>query len=491
MTVLGWYERARLAYGFSPAALAVMGRKGVESRLRQNAAGVWEIEPVASFVRKIRSAEDCSWEVKAPVPAKLSLRVKAAYGTAPYEAETAKRLLGAGDVPRMKINAAAKGVVQTVTAATDAEHGRTVVFSSENRDVPTEKAWTEAYLHFGHPFRDLRVPTGDGSGAFGFWLKGDGSGAVLDLQVRSPGMYDCGWSDHIIKIDFTGWRYVTFHLRERDIADFVDYIWAHPVYVYPQFRQLVNLKWVERVSVMLTRIPAHGKTVVEMSEIRVLPTVSETLTGVSVSVGGQTHPVPFALASGEWAEKEDGFWTRYAKTGDPVERKPGSDDSFDVGTQRCVFRADRENARAEVVLFARGKARSALADGVTSAKQFDYEAMLPQWYEPAKGFCDIAPIVARPGEQARVELEVFGVVANPTLTFPEGKFRLPVETAVGERLVCRDGRTWQVKDASGKVVRVGRLEAAMPLISSRPVSLTADLRSAARFNVVKRYVRVQ
>jgi len=63
--------------------------------------------------------------------------------------------------------------------------------------------------------------------AMGLWVKGDGSGALLNIQIRSPREYHGCISDHYIDLDFVGWRYVELLLRERDSERLTDYVWPY------------------------------------------------------------------------------------------------------------------------------------------------------------------------------------------------------------------------------------------------------------------------
>ena len=108
--------------------------------------------------------------------------------------------------------------------------------------------------------------------AMGLWVKGDGSGALLNVQIRSPREYHGCISDHYIDLDFTGWRYVELLLRERDSERLTDYVWpyggggSHAIY-----RNSVDQAHISEVNLLLNEIPAGGKVDILVSPIRSLP----------------------------------------------------------------------------------------------------------------------------------------------------------------------------------------------------------------------------
>ncbi|MBR4938236.1 MAG: hypothetical protein IKZ22_05130, partial [Kiritimatiellae bacterium] len=61
-----------------------------------------------------------------------------------------------------------------------------------------------------------------------------------------------------------------------------------------------------------------------------------------------------------------------------------------------------------------------------NARRFlSYEAVMPQFFAPGKGFGEIAPITVRPGETASLETIVYGPMPDCTLTIGGTATRLP------------------------------------------------------------------
>ena len=100
--------------------------------------------------------------------------------------------------------------------------GRSLRFRAANTGGSARGAWAQIGTVYEHPYFSM-LP----GEALGLWVKGDGSGALLNVQIRSPREYHDCISDHYIDLDFTGWRYVELLLRERDAERMSDYVWPY------------------------------------------------------------------------------------------------------------------------------------------------------------------------------------------------------------------------------------------------------------------------
>ena len=220
----------------------------------------------------------------------------------------------------------------------------------------------------------------------------------------------------------------------------------------------------------------------------------------AVAVNGSRHAVPFALESGEYAEPEGTVWTRYSEGGEPMERKVAAVNSvmFRNGKNECRLQVDDDTARAEISLFALGTPIPALkpidAMSEESRRILSYEAASPVVYAPSRGMDCTFPVMMRPGEKAQLEFEIHGPVVDPVLSVQsqDGKTEtVEFKTALseGERLICRDGKTWKVV-TDFRAVRTGMLSKPLPGFSGvcRIEMKSYDPATAhARINVIKRY----
>jgi hypothetical protein len=139
-----------------------------------------------------------------------------------------------------------------------------------------------------------------GQRALGVWVYGDGSGALLNVQLRSPEhTTNGGMGDHYVVLDFTGWRY--FELIEMEGARIEEFSWPYGG-GYAVYRETVDYKEVEKVSLWYNNLPPGKPVTAYLSPIRAIPLVSTKLINPSVAVGGKTVTLPVEIESGQYVE---------------------------------------------------------------------------------------------------------------------------------------------------------------------------------------------
>ena len=500
LTLLGWYERARLARAFTGEARARMAVPRAEFRLRQGDDGVWGLSPQTSVVHRVSGPAAADWSfalVEKPVDA--TLRVEALYGAGVPAADGATNFLSVADLPHLE-TAAAAGVKLSVSAdfAPDGSeaksHGDALRLVARNSGAKSRGAWARAVRIYPFPYLSL-----GGNAAFGFRVRGDGSGALLNLQLRMAREFHGATCEHYVKLDFTGWRHVTLLARERDADDYWNHVWPYGGTI-AVCRNPFDGRHVAAVSLYLNEVPAGGRTDIAIAAVHALPVAKPGLSDGVVTVNGRRLPLPFPLAAGEYAELEDGFWTRYSETGDTLQRAPGPKElPLTAGVNCCAFAgrtAEDAPARAEVTVLARGASFPAFGEpGAAARDRMLYEAMPPVRYAPSKGLDLLPRIAVRPGERACLELTVHGPVSRPGFDFGMGRRTVfPVEIGADERLVCRDGRTWRVLDRARNVKAAGELSAGIPVldagtdwtaVSSAPESANARIELVKRYHAVR------
>ena len=494
LTVLGWYEYARLARVFTPEAIARLSGEQTEARLRQNAQGVWELEDVEEFKHRAGFAWTRDTTFESARARSAALRVEALYSAAP--AGSGVPLVKAEDFTRMEM-ASANGVKAEFKADAAGER-KAFRLTATNKGAEQNAAWARAQLKFAFPGADV----GKNRIAFGMWVKGDGSGALLNLQLSGVREYIGGISDHLVRLDFTGWKYVTILLRERDAGEFWKYAWPYPGGYALGYRSMVGSDHLESFTAYLNDIPEGRTASVEIGAVEALEMVpGPTLTETAVAVNGTRVAVPFTLKAGEYAELDDGLWTHYSAMGTAQGTCPAKAAVALKKGVNAVALVAPPDVRAEITLFARDNRRPALAANLSPSarKTMRYEGVMPFEYAPAKGLLPPAVLPVRPGETARLEIEVMGPAKNPSFTLPSAKdaakktFTFPAAIAADEKLVCTDGLNWEVvKIANGKKVAKGALEAEMPLLTaSIPFAFAAELAengSGCEVDLLKHYV---
>lgn len=493
LTVLGWYERLRLAKAFTPAALKLFGEEGADARLRQREDGRWMCRRSDAFSRRIAGYNGGEWTVKAENACEAAIRIEALYA-ADRTAEPV-RLVSASD--RFSSSGAAEPKVEAFLGKGSSPYGETLVLSARNRGRVMRGAWAAFEWSAGSGgYRDAKGP-----GGIALWVKGDGKGETLCLQLGSGREYSSALSDHYVKIDFTGWRYIEFQTRERDAGRMEEFVWPYSSWHNMRFiAAALDMRHIGKVGFYLNGIAPGEDVRVEVSAVEVRPSVKNVTKGATVSVNGGKIPVPFDMESGEYAELEDGYWILYSENGMPRRKVPGPRPGLAAGENRLKFdgRSDVGPARSEVTLFALGKPFPATVDlsalAADDRRNLSCEAAMPVFYAPSGGFDGKFVLPVRPGEKAFVELRITGPVARPSISFGSGKWTVPVELGAEDRLFCRDAVNWYVLRQSGldssKIVSQGRFREPLPTLRrSIPVTLGSSDpgAAAAEFDITKRY----
>lgn len=464
MTVLGWYERFRRAGAFKKEFTDRLAVPRAEYRLCQDTDGVWRYAALDCRSHRVFSAVAKDWtESFAEPPAEAALRLEALYAGEPYTAKTALTAIAAGAPETLAITTASSRITATVRAEKDAERGDVLVFNAANGGASAEGAWAVAAAEY-RPYRRI-----GSNRVVAFWVKGDGSGALLNVQVMTPREYGLCYSEHYVKLDFTTWRYMEMPFRETDAEEFCNHKWPYSGGYAEVFHRVINMNEVSAVKLYLNDVPAHGAAEVRVTDVKLLPQRETQLTRGVFTVNGQAFPVPFTLASGEFAEYVDGYWTHLDKFRTPVERRPATAAlPLAAGPNALSFVGD---ARVQATLLAYGAKTPALRElsHLTADRRglLAYEAAEPCFFAPAKGFAELPPVRTRPGETADLTFTVVG---------PIGPFTLAVN---GEE------KSFPAV-AAGAVFRSER-RTFTPFADTAKIVVRAEGSAAARFEFVKNY----
>ena len=455
VTVLGWYERFRLARAFEPSVQRAYGRQGDEFRLRQDADGTWKSHPVAFADRVVAvpSGGSSSWKVRSPDARRLDVRIEPLYSNNAFDDPKAMKVFD----PAAESAVASAPGVKASCAKVETVHGTAVRLTAQNESAEIRASWASAAQEHLPRLGPL------GRRGIGFWMKGDGSGAVLNFQIKVAREHGGTMADFMIPVDFTGWKFIDTSIRERTVAAAEKYVWPEGRTGYRKYLSELHMLQFAETAVRLNGIPQGRRCEVEVGEIRMMHVHDAAFASAELSVNGAREKVPFAMTSGQFAVRDASSWTLYTGDGDPLRRvkavgamalKAGDNDLS------VTFAADGpETLRARVCTFAVGAGVPALANPPDG-----YEAALSAWYEPTKGFDSIEPLRMRPGWKAAVEGVLTGPIVNPVLTVGTKRLSFP-SLAKGEE------RRFKMPGTFSGVV---------------PVTL-AGAAAAARLSLVKRY----
>jgi hypothetical protein len=232
---------------------------------------------------------------------------------------------------------------------------------------------------------------------------------------------------------------------------------------------------ISQVALYLNALPPGKPVDVTVSPVAALPVRGTALANAVLTVNGRAFRVPFTLASGEFAERAPaGLSPHSRETGDRRARARGGADgtpALRAGPNTLGFscgEAAGSAARAEVTVNAFG----APFGDAGPQRKINWEHLAREYEMPrlflASNDVDKAvwQVAVRPGGKAALEVELCGAMDRPALTVNGSALRFPVALKAGERLICRDRRTWIVLDAKRGTIAEGRLEEKVPLLAA-------------------------
>jgi hypothetical protein len=187
--------------------------------------------------------------------------------------------------------------------------------ATSKRDAPAG-AWSNLERTYETP------KNWSGTMGLGMWVKGDGQGELLNVQLRSPEhtVYR-GSGDHYITLDFTGWRY--FELVEPDSDRIEDYQWPYGG-AYSIYREFVDYSQVSALTLWFNNLPPQKETTCVVGAVHALPLVKSKVIRPRLRVGGNAVAFPVELEAGQYLECDSGGQAVvYGPKGEPVtEVKP-------------------------------------------------------------------------------------------------------------------------------------------------------------------------
>ncbi|MDD4017370.1 MAG: hypothetical protein PHV28_05440 [Kiritimatiellae bacterium] len=491
LTVMGWYERFRLARAWADGVQEKMNAERAEFRLRQDAQGLWTLASVTTVIQRVKGTLPGSETWRADfsqtgfAPRTADVRVEAFYVPGDFSAKNPLVLFDPASEEGVTASSASNVVFRTARA-TDPARGAVLRLHAENKGTPRNGSWTCVERVFSPH------ASPGGSRAMGFWVQGDGSGAILNFQLNGAREYGGTVSDHFVKLDFTGWRYVDFVMREREAEEALRWKWEASR-SSRRFRSILNMNHLYSVAFLLNSIPPGREVNIALSEARMFRDTRVTLDKPVLAVNGEKHPVPFALVSGDFAELEEGVWRHYREDGTLLAEAAAAPLSLSPGINEFRFAAGGGNGlRAEVTVFAKGAPFPALRTDLGAAQRqlLSCEPALDLFYAPSRGADGKTLLKMRPSERAALEIEILGPVEHPVLTLGAARVVFPASLKEGDRLFCRDGRNWRVTDAERRERAKGVLAVPVPSVSGvveAALSSAAPASAAASLKLVKLY----
>ena len=300
LKTIGRYEKLRLSGYFDDTVKERLRVPREEFHLAQADDGEWQFAPTDYLERRAIATEDerRRWTVTNRYAAQRpQLRVEALYSAAPYDSPDGFTLAEFAEPSEFHKAGAARGVTHSLTLSTDrVKVGQSsACFKATNATAERVGTWARLAKAFAP---DLNLGQ---CAAMGVWIHGDGKGEVINLQLRSPALYHGCYDEHIVEIDFTGWRYFELLVRERSSSGYYDYKWPYGWAMSVCRNPLVRAH-VSELNIYCNNLPPNDEITCYISPIQALPMVKTTQANPRLTIAGQSVTFPVTLASGQFIE---------------------------------------------------------------------------------------------------------------------------------------------------------------------------------------------
>ncbi len=505
MTLLGWYERMRLARYFSEKTQQRLSGERTEFRLRLMDDGHWRFFPMTvakhRFSGNVAKGEDIwTWnnpEAEQP----LRLRLEALYGV---QRDGQTELLLDWANPGGEVSQESAGTVELhsnlLPEMPEPGTGARMRIQARNHGSAARGAWAMLSVQYPYPYKDF----GDCE-ALSVWIKGDASGALLNFQICGAREYGSLLSDHFVELTFKGWRRFDLIFRERDADRTADYEWPYDLRTgnYSLYRTPFNRKFrqhVDKIRVFVNEIPVDGQVDIELGGLQGLPCQVVTFNEPSLLIDGIPLCFPVQMESGQYIEMEGaddcalfderGFLLRRFQVQGLQQIK--------AGTHQVQFASetDANVPRAELTMFSLGEPfGEANSDDMIDWKQLEREYELPRQMTAFDGSSNRWNLQLRQEnacEEAALELEIKAnhipaglKMLNPVFLLNGKPFCFPVELQNDMLLCCKDRRTWQLYDGDGNCLQQGTLPEEIALLRTlrNEVGLDCQCEGTGNFRI--------
>ncbi len=410
-TLLGWYESLRLAGYFDDATRALLRPPGTEFRLRQDDAGVWRLIPANYAVHRITAVGNGSesWQPRNPfAEQRLRLRLEALYAVEPWDAGGGKTIAEFADLAPFTLRRTASGIGQTVATDTASTRGGgpALRIQAKNSRPDRSGSWARVGRRYS-PYLSIQ-----GNDALGVWVRGDGKGEVLNIQLRTPREHHACFAENYVTIDFTGWRYIELPLRERSADRYRDYKWPYRGGYSAIYRTGLDRKHISELNLYLNNLPPADTVDIAIGPIRALPIRKIELRTPQLTVNGGSLVLPVVLRSGEYVEIDEDGAVHFDERGMLLTRfvPGGSLPVLKAGPNAVILNVDSPpglRARAEVTLITLGKPlQNPVGDRPIDWSRLDREYALPRTILRQDDIDNRWNITCRPGAAPELEFEL-------------------------------------------------------------------------------------
>lgn len=370
-SIINRYETLRLSGSVPQAVRDRLATPGQAFRLSEKPDGGHQFQPVEFARHEIASTDGGdTWDVANAYDAQPPrIQIETLLSADAYDSEASALVEDFSDPAAYSAVQCNDGVSATF-AIVDAPVKDAAVSASiiaTNHSAAPERAWVTAQRIFDPPF-DL-----NGRG-LGLWVHGDGKGAILNVQIRSPKHVTFALTEHYITLDFTGWRYVELIDTEDYAIERYEWPYSRPRsewesnlasamgFAYPVYHAHLNYGQIGELHLALNNLPQGEEVRVYLGPIRSIPHKTVTFSNPALSFGGQRIQFPVTLESGHMLEfTPPSEYTVCDKNGELLTRGTigGEAPVLQPGANTIAFTSESPNdavLHARVTLTTAGKA---------------------------------------------------------------------------------------------------------------------------------------
>jgi len=301
---------------------------------------------------ELAGGEPATWTVENLFAAQRPrIRIEALAAGAPDD-PAAVTVIGADVLDRFTERDAAPGMRATLDRAAERTPDGAPSFryaATNDRPAGSSSArdgsWTRIGARFS-PSLDLK-----GREALALWVRGDGRGEVLNVQLRCPRHVIAGVGDRYVVIDFIGWRHVVLVEVEGERVD--EYAWPYSGDTYGIYREGIEHGEIEWMNLWYNAVPPGETVSCLLGPIRALPLRDGTLARPAISVGGVTIAFPTEVRTGSYLEyASDARCILYGPDGSVLGRvaPDGEAPLLATGANDVAFSSQGRPARARVIV---------------------------------------------------------------------------------------------------------------------------------------------
>lgn len=333
LDIIRRWEHARREAKLSETLLAQLREPGREFRLVGDAAGGWRFRRMQFGPTRLVEPDDggakATLRVTNPFAAqRLSVRIRPRPALKPFGSPDNVVLLDPAE--KVAWQAGSTGDARCTAAISrqvKPPGGAASLKLTAQADQATARAWV------GREF--AKRPNLLAHRSLALYVHGDGSGALLDVQLVDPSLIRA--RDYLVPIDFAGWRLVRLVDADFDAA-FRHRLWRHKGNLGG-----FSFNAVRELRLQLTGMTKGKPAVVHVGRVEALREVPTPLLRPTVEVGGRSVRLPLTLQPDQTAELQpDGTVTLYGPNNNARQtaKLPAAPPVLRPGDNTLTLRAD-------------------------------------------------------------------------------------------------------------------------------------------------------